>query len=209
MRSLSSRNTSGLKGTWVCSKSNKWFSEFNYEGKRHLSGAHQNKTAAATSYDLKKIAVKGIDIDPKLELNFPERFADYKKQLGLETATCTKCKQSKPTDAFPKDSSKRSKLNSWCRGCHSAYHKAKKDRAAKASKTTASVKIEMAQYTDNCNLGSMEVLDTIENWGLTFSEGSVIVGVVEHRHKDDPLKILYEARKHLNRIIVKAEKEYC
>ena len=209
MRSLSSRNTSGLKGTWVCSKTNRWFSEFNYGGKRYLSSAHQNKISAATSYDLSKISVKGTDIDPESELNFPERFWDYKIQLGLEAKTCSKCKQPKPLGEYAKDSSKKSKLNSWCRDCHRVYNKAKKDKASMTDKTTTSVKKETMKHSDHHNRGSMGVLDAIERWGLTYSEGSVIASVAQHRHKDNPLESLREAKQHLDRLIAKAEKGYC
>lgn len=209
MRSLSSRNTSGLKGTWVCSKTNRWFSEFNYGGKRYLSSAHQNKIAAATSYDLSKITVKGTDIDPESELNFPERFWDYKIQLGLEVKTCSKCKQSKLLGEYAKDSSKKCKLNSWCRDCHRVYNKAKKDKASMTDKTTTSVKREIVEQPVHHNQGSIGVLDAIENWGLAFSEGSVIANVAQYRHKDNPLESLHEAKRHLDRLIAKAEKECC
>jgi hypothetical protein len=55
------------------------------------------------------------------------------------------------------------------------------------------------------NLGTIEVVDAIVDWGLNFCMGNVIKYVARYRHKDDSLEDLKKARWYLDYEIRKLE----
>jgi len=63
---------------------------------------------------------------------------------------------------------------------------------------------EAVNHPDHYNQGTIEVIDFIEDWGLTFSEGSVVKYVTRYRYKGKPLEDLKKARFYIDRLI-KAE----
>ena len=63
------------------------------------------------------------------------------------------------------------------------------------------MKKEMVNHPDHYNQGKIEVIDAIEDWGLTFNEGNVIKYVARHKHKTNPLEDLNKAKWYLERII--------
>ena len=63
---------------------------------------------------------------------------------------------------------------------------------------------EAVNHPDHYNQGTIEVIDFIEAWGLTFSEGSVVKYVTRYRYKGKPVEDLKKARFYIDRLI-KAE----
>ena len=53
---------------------------------------------------------------------------------------------------------------------------------------------EAVNHPDHYNVGKIEVIDAIEDWGLNFCEGNVVKYVARHRHKNEPLEDLEKAK---------------
>ena len=69
------------------------------------------------------------------------------------------------------------------------------------------MKKEMVNHPDHYNVGKIEVIDAIEDWGLNFCEGNVVKYVARHRHKNEPLEDLEKAKWYLDRLIAKMKEE--
>jgi len=52
-----------------------------------------------------------------------------------------------------------------------------------------------------------EVIDVIEDWNLSFAEGSTLKYLARFKYKGNPLEDLKKARFYLNRLIKQYEKE--
>jgi len=64
---------------------------------------------------------------------------------------------------------------------------------------------EAIDHPRHYNTGSIEVMDAIESWNLSFAAGNVIKYVARHQHKGQPLEDLKKAQWYLNRLVSLAE----
>ena len=60
---------------------------------------------------------------------------------------------------------------------------------------------EAVNHPDHYNQGTIEVIDFIEAWDLTFSEGSVVKYITRWRYKGKPVEDLKKARFYIDRLI--------
>lgn len=65
---------------------------------------------------------------------------------------------------------------------------------------------EAINHPSHYNVGKIEVIDAIDDWGLDFNAGNVIKYVARHQHKADPLEDLKKARWYLDRLIERKER---
>ena len=62
------------------------------------------------------------------------------------------------------------------------------------------------KHPQHYNMGNIEVIDAIDDWGLGFCEGNIIKYVVRSNHKENRVQDLEKALWYLERL-VKIEKE--
>ena len=60
---------------------------------------------------------------------------------------------------------------------------------------------EAVNHPTHYNVGSIEVIDAIDDWGLDFNAGNVVKYVARHQHKANPVEDLKKARWYLDRLI--------
>lgn len=68
---------------------------------------------------------------------------------------------------------------------------------------------EAVNHPSHYNVGKIEVIDAIEDWGLGFHEGNVVKYVARARHKGKQLEDLKKAMWYLQREIENLEKDRC
>lgn len=60
---------------------------------------------------------------------------------------------------------------------------------------------EMVNHPAHYNVGKIEVIDAIEDWGLNFSLGSAVKYIARADHKGKPIEDLQKARWYIEREI--------
>ena len=65
---------------------------------------------------------------------------------------------------------------------------------------------EKVNHPKHYNMGKIEVIDAIEEWGLGFSDGNAIKYVARHAHKANPIEDIKKAIWYLNRHLRNLEK---
>lgn len=65
---------------------------------------------------------------------------------------------------------------------------------------------EAVNHPAHYNMGSIEVIDAIEAWGLGFNDGNAVKYIARARHKDKHLEDLKKARWYIDREISNLEK---
>lgn len=60
---------------------------------------------------------------------------------------------------------------------------------------------EKVDHPKHYNMGSIEVIDLIEDWGLDFNEGNVIKYFARAKHKGKFLEDMEKAKWYLQRLI--------
>ena len=65
---------------------------------------------------------------------------------------------------------------------------------------------DLVNHPDHYNVGKIEVIDAIEEWGLGFHAGNVIKYVARYKQKGKPLEDLRKARWYLDRLIALLDK---
>lgn len=66
---------------------------------------------------------------------------------------------------------------------------------------------EAVDHPKHYNVGKIEVIDAIEEWGCGFCDGNVIKYVARHKHKENPVQDLKKAKWYLERLIESYEKK--
>ena len=61
-------------------------------------------------------------------------------------------------------------------------------------------------HPSHYNMGAIEVIDAIEDWGLSFNLGNAVKYIARAEHKGTPLKDLKKALWYVNREIALLEK---
>lgn len=61
-------------------------------------------------------------------------------------------------------------------------------------------------HPSHYNMGSIEVIDAIETWGLGFSDGNAVKYIARHRHKGTPVQDIKKAIWYLNRHLQNLER---
>ncbi len=66
---------------------------------------------------------------------------------------------------------------------------------------------EAVDHPKHYNIGTIEVIDIIEDWKLDFNQGNVLKYMMRAAHKGTPLEDLKKAAWYLNRLIEQEEKK--
>ena len=61
--------------------------------------------------------------------------------------------------------------------------------------------VEAVEHPEHYNVGNIEVIDAIEDWGLNFSLGNAIKYITRCEHKEDKVKDLEKAKWYIQREI--------
>ncbi len=60
---------------------------------------------------------------------------------------------------------------------------------------------EKINHPSHYNIGSIEVIDYIEAWGMDFNQGNLIKYATRFKHKKSPLEDLLKAKWYLDRLL--------
>lgn len=66
---------------------------------------------------------------------------------------------------------------------------------------------ELVNHPQHYNMGKIEVIDAIEDWKLTFNDGTAVKYIARHRHKARPAEDLKKAVWYLVRELLIAHHE--
>lgn len=67
---------------------------------------------------------------------------------------------------------------------------------------------EMVNHPKHYNMGNIEPIDVIEDWGLNFNLGSTVKYIARCDYKEQPIQDLEKAAWYLNREIERRKKEH-